>query len=114
MRRVGERGSGEWERITWDEAMAAIKEKWDGYIAEFGPQCICVSGSGSKGTGYINSYSINRLTNVTGWTSTASCNDMAMAKGINKVFGPSYNTWGFPYMEFRTGMPSRPWVPSLV
>lgn len=28
MRRVGERGSGEWERITWDEAIAEICEKW--------------------------------------------------------------------------------------
>ena len=27
MKRVGERGSGEWERITWDEAIATIAEK---------------------------------------------------------------------------------------
>lgn len=27
MRRVGERGSGEFERISWDEAIAEIAEK---------------------------------------------------------------------------------------
>lgn len=37
MRRVGERGAGEFERITWDEAISEITDKWKQYIDEFGP-----------------------------------------------------------------------------
>ena len=35
MRRAGERGGGEFERISWDEAIAEIAEKWKGYTEEF-------------------------------------------------------------------------------
>ena len=51
MRRVGERGSGEFERISWDEAIAEIAEKWKGYTEEFGPKSIAMFlGSGNTGT----------------------------------------------------------------
>ena len=38
MKRVdgAERGAGEWERISWDEAEALIAEKWRGYIDQYG------------------------------------------------------------------------------
>ncbi|WP_449315472.1 molybdopterin-containing oxidoreductase family protein [Rubneribacter sp.] len=60
MRRVGERGSGEWERISWDEAIDEICEKWKGYQKEFGDRSIVFfPGSGNlradaSGTGYAN------------------------------------------------------------
>lgn len=38
MRRTGERGSGEFERITWDEAIDEIAEKLNAVIKEKGPQ----------------------------------------------------------------------------
>ena len=51
MRRVGERGEGNFERITWDEAIAEIAEKFKGYIEEFGPKSIAMFlGSGNTGT----------------------------------------------------------------
>jgi anaerobic selenocysteine-containing dehydrogenase len=34
LRRVGDKGSGEWERISWDEAIAAIAGRWQRIIAE--------------------------------------------------------------------------------
>lgn len=40
MKRVGPKGSGQFERITWDEALATIKANWDGIIAEHGSQAI--------------------------------------------------------------------------
>ena len=50
MKRVGERGEGKFERISWDEALDEIAEKWNGYIAEYGPQSIAVwHGSGNYG-----------------------------------------------------------------
>ncbi|MDR1422262.1 MAG: molybdopterin-dependent oxidoreductase [Coriobacteriales bacterium] len=100
MRRAGERGEGRWEQITWDEALAEIGEKWNAYIRDFGPQSIVVEGSGSKSGGYLNSYLLTRLRNIVGLTESASCDDMAMAKGLNKVFGPAYNTWGFPPFDW--------------
>lgn len=40
LRRSGPRGSGQYTRITWDEALAAIKARWTDIIREYGPQAI--------------------------------------------------------------------------
>jgi anaerobic selenocysteine-containing dehydrogenase len=40
MRRVGERGSGKWERITWDEALTEIADKIMDVVASDGPEAI--------------------------------------------------------------------------
>lgn len=40
MRRTGVKGSGEFERITWDEALAEIKARWTAIIDTYGSQAI--------------------------------------------------------------------------
>jgi anaerobic selenocysteine-containing dehydrogenase len=40
MRRTGPKGSKTFERITWDEALDEITDKWKGIIDEHGPQAI--------------------------------------------------------------------------
>ena len=40
MKRVGPKGTGQFERISWDEALATIKEKWTDIIAEHGSEAI--------------------------------------------------------------------------
>ena len=40
LRRSGPKGSGEWERITWDDAIAEIGKRWRTIIAEHGSQAI--------------------------------------------------------------------------
>jgi anaerobic selenocysteine-containing dehydrogenase len=40
VRRVGPKASGEWERITWDEAIAEIASRWQAIIAEHGAAAI--------------------------------------------------------------------------
>ncbi|MCX4189060.1 molybdopterin-containing oxidoreductase family protein [Methylophaga sp. OBS3] len=40
MRRVGPKGSGQFEQITWDEALDEITTRWQAIIAEHGPQAI--------------------------------------------------------------------------
>ena len=40
MKRVGERGEGKWERVTWDQALAEIADRFIDYSAEFGPRSI--------------------------------------------------------------------------
>lgn len=50
MRRVGERGSNQFERISWDEAIEEICTKWKGYIDEYGGSSLGVfGGSGGQG-----------------------------------------------------------------
>lgn len=34
------RGGGEWERISWDDALDEIADKWKGYIEEYGGKSI--------------------------------------------------------------------------
>ncbi|AIG98077.1 Anaerobic dehydrogenase, typically selenocysteine-containing [Archaeoglobus fulgidus DSM 8774] len=50
LKRVGERGEGEWKRISWKEALDTIAEKMKEYIEEYGPSSILI-GQGT-GRGY--------------------------------------------------------------
>ena len=45
MKRVGERGEGKWERITWEEALHTIADRLKTIREEYGPQSLmwCVS-----------------------------------------------------------------------
>lgn len=40
LRRVGPKGSGEWTRITWDEAIGEIGDRWRRIIADYGAEAI--------------------------------------------------------------------------
>ena len=40
MRRVGPKGDGGWERISWDDALGEIASRWKAIIAEDGPAAI--------------------------------------------------------------------------
>jgi molybdopterin-containing oxidoreductase family molybdopterin binding subunit len=89
MRRVEgtERGAGQWERITWDEAIGEIVERWQGYIDEFGPQSIgfCF-GSGST---LMNQYIWTRLHYSLGSTQWVVYDCMASLNVGKDVFGRS-------------------------
>lgn len=40
LRRVGPKGSGQWQRISWDTALAEIAERWQGIIRRYGAEAI--------------------------------------------------------------------------
>lgn len=40
LRRIGPKGSGEWQRISWNDAIAEIAERWQAIIAAHGPAAI--------------------------------------------------------------------------
>lgn len=40
MKRIGPKGSGQFQRISWDEALAEIKTRWTDIIAQYGSQAI--------------------------------------------------------------------------
>jgi thiosulfate reductase / polysulfide reductase chain A len=50
LKRVGERGSGKWERITWEQALDEIAEKLRGMKADFGPEVLATSIAGPHTT----------------------------------------------------------------
>lgn len=82
MRRVGERGDGDFERISWDEAIEEITTKWKGYIEEFGSESIAIiSQSGNLGFGGgihgIGSY-FTRFGNIMGFSKANGNLDWAL------------------------------------
>lgn len=91
MRRVGERGSGEWEQITWDEALTEIAEKFTSYAAEFGPSSVGFCG-GAGNDAFLNN--MTRLQNMIGASTVATPLDMAPFYSMNEVVGLSMNFHG--------------------
>ena len=90
MRRVGERGAGQWEQISWDEAIKEISDKWKDYQAQYGTQSVGVyTGSGSYATlsGEGLGSGKSRFLNTIGATNISASVDMARGTGANPVIG---------------------------
>ncbi len=92
MRRVGRKGEGRFERISWDEALGEIAERLDGIVREYGGEAIWpFHGTGSLG--YIQGlegFSGRRFFNTLG----ASLHDpticsIAGAVGLKYTLGTS-------------------------
>ncbi len=68
MKRVGERGSGRWERVSWDDAANAIADKFLDLATTAGPECVTY-GSGTQMSVKLASFSsLFRFANITGVT----------------------------------------------
>ena len=92
MKRVGERGEGNFERISWDEAIDTIVEKWKGYTDEFGPEAMAIfSGSGNYAicSGVGASGMINRFRSVVGASSIPINVDAAHGGAFGHITGSS-------------------------
>jgi anaerobic selenocysteine-containing dehydrogenase len=50
MKRMGERGSGRWQRISWDEALDTAAERFKGLEAKYGPDSIVLATGTKRGT----------------------------------------------------------------
>lgn len=62
LRRKGERGSGEWEKISWDDALAEIAVKMKNIREESGPESIALG----QGTGRHHYMHVVRFANALG------------------------------------------------
>jgi anaerobic selenocysteine-containing dehydrogenase len=40
LRRVGPKGASRWQRVSWEEALEGIRQRWQGIIARFGAEAI--------------------------------------------------------------------------
>lgn len=83
-----ERGAGEWERISWDEAIQEIASTMKSTIENYGGSAI-VFDAASGNYGYLNGvYGLfPRLSACIGATKTAACYDYAAGHGIDRVLG---------------------------
>ena len=81
-----ERGAGQWERVTWDEALTDIAEKFKVYQEEFGPQSI-IRSVVSGNYGAINGGWTTKLFNAMNASSMGSNLDMGNFYGIMRVVG---------------------------
>jgi DmsA/YnfE family anaerobic dimethyl sulfoxide reductase A subunit len=67
MKRVGKRGEGKFERISWDEAIQIVGDKLKGTIQKYGNQSIYYQyGSGSTGYNMAGRASCHRFLNTIG------------------------------------------------
>ncbi len=91
MKRVGERGSDDFERISWDEALDMIATKWQGYIDEFGTNSIMFflgSGNYAALNGSCNSVgAYARFVNAMGMSYCSLDVDAAVGYGSNRATG---------------------------
>lgn len=88
MKRVGPRGSGQWERITWDEAYDTIYNKMQEIIAKHGPGSFCFSQGTGRGWNHFH-FRFSASYGVPGTTLGVShvC--------LFPVIGPCMFVWGY-------------------
>ncbi|TDI65188.1 MAG: twin-arginine translocation signal domain-containing protein [Alphaproteobacteria bacterium] len=68
MKRIGERGAGKWERITWDQATREIAERFLHHSVESGPSTISFGSGTQMGTKLASAAAHARFCNITGVT----------------------------------------------
>ena len=87
MRRVGQRGSGEWEQISWDEALDAVADGLIDAIAEYGPRTILREGTPEMAA----TVACERLMGLLGGTSTDVNGALGdFAPGLHLTIGHSH------------------------
>lgn len=93
MRRVAgtERGAGEWERISWDEAIGQIVDTWKPLIEEFGPAAVaCEFGSGNCDRSWFYG---NTLANLVGFSGVDNQADQAAIFATRTMLGGTGTPW---------------------
>lgn len=105
MRRVGERGEDKWERISWDEAITEIADKFMAIQSEYGPQALAVdTASGNYGLVHGVQGVVNRLSHALSATRLNVCYDQAIGHGTDRVIGGETWMWA---NEIRTMLDSK-------
>ncbi len=96
LRRVGSKGSGKWQRLSWTEAIAEIAGRWQEIIAEFGAEAILpYSYSGTLGLVQMI-VSSSRLWNRLGASRLersicCAAAEMAVEATLGKRWSPPYD-----------------------
>jgi anaerobic selenocysteine-containing dehydrogenase len=88
MRRTGERGQGEFERISWEEAIQEITDKWIAYTDEYGPEAMAING-GSGNLALHGGVARSLFQNATGASQVPLNMDAAHARTYARMTGLS-------------------------
>ncbi len=95
LRRVGERGSGDWEAVSWDAAMADIGERLRRVVDRYGPEAWAVSTSQwNTSTDYGLGRRVMNLVGSPNWIS-----GVALCAGNTAVINRMTYGW-FPFPDY--------------
>ncbi|WRS30106.1 molybdopterin-dependent oxidoreductase [Actinomycetaceae bacterium MB13-C1-2] len=88
-KRVGPRGSGQWEQISWDEAIDMVVDNFNRIKDEYGSRAIALTeGSGNYGTLSSSHFgAVTRFFATLDATVLSNTLDVAQAHGLMQVFG---------------------------
>lgn len=88
MRRVGERGADQWERVSWEEAIKEVAEKLMTIQKTYGTYSVVVEGgSGNYGKVHGVAGLQNRFAFMIGATLPSGCYDQAFGYGTDRAIG---------------------------
>jgi DMSO reductase family type II enzyme molybdopterin subunit len=120
LRRVGERGSGKWERISWDEALTAIADKVLDVATTTGPASIVYDMGTTNidfGPGTPAQFRLTSLIGTTSLDEWASVGDLPMGAiqtwGLFNTDGTSDDYCNSDYIMIWLGNPSYTRIPDV-
>ncbi len=94
MRRAGERGSDQWERVSWEDAIKEISDKLKEIQGKYGPQSIAVDSATGNYAFLQGPYGPRSIFgNAIKGTLLNMCYDQAFGYGTNRVVGGG--TWHY-------------------
>ena len=82
------RGAGEWERISWDEAIQTICEKWREAYDEYGSHSAVMVGGGGGG---VSALTVGKLASGMNMVASEASVDNAVKVGLARVLGTPNN-----------------------
>jgi len=96
LRRVGERGQGQWQRMSWDEAFDLLAERLRKLAEQYGPRSLAFF-TGSGAAGVLTRGSAQRFAAAIGGTThRAGGVDYGVPKGLECMFGVPASTYFRP------------------
>ncbi|GHT79200.1 dehydrogenase [Actinomycetota bacterium] len=93
MKRAGERGDDQWERITWDEAIAEIANNFQEIQEKYGKQAIYLPSGGGNSSVYNGTGMRTKFQNIIGATGRVNTYDEANTNSIARVLGTEATTY---------------------
>ncbi|HWP68076.1 MAG TPA: molybdopterin-dependent oxidoreductase, partial [Rectinemataceae bacterium] len=96
--RTGQRGSGQFKAVSWDEALGHIHDRLSSTIERFGNESVlCLSSAGSTGALHNTEVLSRRFLNAIGGCTVleGSYSSNAANHALKKVFGLDYRGSGF-------------------
>jgi molybdopterin-containing oxidoreductase family molybdopterin binding subunit len=108
LRRIGERGQGRWQRISWNEAFDWLAERLSKIAEQYGPRSLAFF-AGSGAAGVLTRGSAHRFAAAIGGTAhRAGGVDYGVPKGLEYMFGVPASTYFRPGgHEFADALNSR-------